>query len=683
MQRAVHDFGWRALWPVQLEAIAAVLGTDDHVLVSGDTASGKTEGVMLPILTVLDAQEHDGFSTLVVSPLRALLNDQHRRLEDLAGRAGIAVHLWHSDVSRSRKAATRQRPSGILLTTPESLEAMCIHRSGELSAFFRPLRFVIVDELHAFLGTSRGAQLGSLLRRLLRYSLSPPRRIGLSATIGDPAPAVAFLRAGAAEGRSVVTCSGPGPNRTTYLSLRYVPPSALNADIFALTRGKRSLIFCNARATVETLCYDLNRRGLPDTYLPHHGSLHHHERAFAEASLRATSDGSPRSLVCTSTLELGIDVGAVDVVVQVDCTHSVLSLRQRLGRSGRAPGQPRMGRIYATGETHLLQALAIVQLLARGWVEPAEDVGPFYDVLWQQTLSAAIEQGGLDAAALEGLPPALLPHMVAEDHLELGPNGRLFAGLRGEHLAHRRDFCAVFSGEESYEVVAGTRILGRLPLLPIYRVGTPLILAAHLWTITEVDRKARRLTVTPGATADPPVFTAQSLRVHPRVRRAVVEVLTTDCPYPYLDSAGAAALATLRSAYAAIGLTLTDRPVVVFEDRTEWHAFAGDRVAATLALMVQRATGQRPEVTALGGLVLPGPFPDLLRALPACGETEPSLEALGQLLMELVPDHALRLPKFGAHLPPELRREVHRLRELDVPGAIAHLREHRCPLVRA
>ena len=669
MQKAVFDLGWPRLWPVQEQAIAAIASGTGHVLITGDTASGKTEAAFLPILS--QPLPGPGFSVLYVSPLRALLNDQADRLRRLGEYAGVPVHLWHGDVTRGAKLRSQTQPAGVLLTTPESLEAMCVHRALYLPVLFAGVRFIVVDELHAFLGTGRGVQLASLLARLARYSAQAPRRIGLSATIGDPGRAQAFL------GTPCTVCAGGGPRKGTRLHLRYDPDGDIAGDLLALTRGRKALVFCNARARVEALTQELNRRADgAAVYLPHHGSLDRRERAAAEAGLRTESAGA---IVCTSTLELGIDVGAVDLVVQVDCTHSVVALRQRLGRSGRSPGNDRVGQLYVSGEARLVQSVAVVELLRAGWVEAPPDPGPAFDVTWQQTLSQAVERGGLGPDDIAGVPAELLTHMLEHDHLARRGD-RLVAGVRGEGLARRRDFYAVFQSEDAYLVVAGPRPLGQLPPLPIYREGTPIIFAGRLWTIAEVDHERRRFEVVPAAAGQPPVFTAQALHVHPAVRARMVDVLLADTPYPYLDGRGQAVLDGLRRSFRGLGLTARARPTVVLPGGSAFHAFAGDTVANTLALLLQRESGLRWTATEWGGVEAVAPWPRLPRVLDELGRRPPPTAQLQADLLALVPDQALIVPKFAQHLPAALRRELHGAAALDVPGALALLQARLGPV---
>ncbi len=664
MQRAVFDFGWSSLWPLQDQAIEAVLRTDQHILVAGDTASGKTEAALLPILSL--PLPTSGFSVLYLSPMRALLNSQLERATSLGAYAGVMAHLWHSDVPGSRKDGIRAKPSGMLLTTPESLEAMCIYRAQHLPSFFASLQFVVVDELHAFLGTERGAHLHSLLHRVQRYATGRIRRIGLSATVGDRAVAVDFL------GRPCIVCEGAGPRKALRLHLRYAPEADVSSDLFQVTQGHKALIFCNSRARVEQTTYTLNRLAHDsEAYLPHHGSLHQRERRHAESVLRVANRGS---IVCTSTLELGIDVGAVDLVAQVDCTHSVGALRQRLGRSGRGVGRDRVGQLYATDAVAVLQTVAVVELMRRGWVEPPDHPGPRYDVLWHQALSEAVERG-LPVACRDRIPDALLVHMVAEDHLTRSGDVWI-AGLRGERLAHSRDFCGVFRVQQEYDVCYGTRILGQLPPLPIYQPGTALLLAGKVWTVTEVDHRRDRIGVEPGSIAHPPVFTSQPVPVHGRVREEMVSVLLADTTYPYVDDAAAATLVDLRGQFRQMGLAVRRRPVVVEPDMSEFHAFAGDRVANALALLLQLESGLTWEVTALGGVATTAAWAPLEECLHRYAVRPPDAVELGRQLLDLVPDDGLKLPKFGPMLPPPMRRSLHAAATLDVAGALRLLGDY-------
>lgn len=673
MQRALHAQGWARLWPVQEQAIRAIRQGRGNVLVAGDTASGKTEAAYLPILSDLEESGRvAGFFALGVAPLRALLNDQGDRLAALAQPVGAEVHLWHSDVSGARKSRAQNMPRGILLTTPESLESMLIHRAGHLRHLFGHLHFVVVDELHAFLGTGRGIQLHSVLARLLRYTAAPPRRIALSATLADFTAARAFL------GEPVTVCAGGGPHKATRLSLRYTLGSDLADDLRRVTARRKALIFCNSRARVEALTYRLGRLARsPDAYLAHHGSLHARERARAEAAMRGGD--APRSIVCTSTMELGVDVGDCDLVVEVDCTSSVTALRQRLGRSGRRSGRSRTGQLYAGTESGLVQAIAVVELLRRGWLEPPEPAAARHDLVWHQLLAVAAERG-LKPADVARAPAGLITHMLEQGHLSRA-GGSLLPGPAGERLVRARDFLGVFDDAEAWDVAAGPRVLGQLPPLPIYRPGTPLILAGRLWTVVAREPVRRRLEVRPGGSAHPPVFSPSPWRVHARVREAMAEVLVSAESFPYLDARGSAALDELRAAYARLGLAAGARPICLTPDATEWHLFAGDRAAATLGLWLRATFGGSWETTPWGGLRADTRRGDLARRLADVATDPPAAVELEAAAVALVPDAALRLPKFGRYLPRDLRRDLHAARELDGAGAVRMLTGYRFPVV--
>ncbi|MEK7325478.1 MAG: DEAD/DEAH box helicase, partial [Chloroflexota bacterium] len=350
LREFIYAEAWDDLRPIQDEAIAAILDGDDDLLIAAGTASGKTEAAFLPILSLLHAEPPGSVRALYVGPLKALINDQFERLELLCQQGGIPVHRWHGDVAASRKSDLIEAPGGVLQITPESIESLFVNKSGKLAALFGGLRFVVVDEVHSFLESDRGAQLRCQLERLSEYAQSRPRRVGLSATVGDFEMAKRWLNPTRPD--RVRLINPPGATASIKFShLHFIadetPPELID-DLYTLTRDRKTLIFCNSRAEVETITAELNalcrRDKREERYLPHHGSINKEVREAAEARMQDKHRAA--SVVCTSTLELGIDIGRLDLVAQVNSTHSVMSFVQRLGRSGRRPGAPRIMQVY-------------------------------------------------------------------------------------------------------------------------------------------------------------------------------------------------------------------------------------------------------------------------------------------------------------------------------------------------
>ncbi|WP_204742178.1 DEAD/DEAH box helicase [Guyparkeria sp. SCN-R1] len=365
IQKWIRQKGWRELRNIQSRAIRFICESDADLIIAASTAGGKTEAAFLPLVSQVIDEPADvgGFDVLYIGPLKALITDQADRLKAITRETELSVTPWHGDVSQSIKAKGLRSPRGILLITPESLEALFIRRGLEIPRLFGATRAVVIDELHTVLDSERGVQLRSLLTRLEHSLKRPIRRIGLSATLGDMGLARGYLRPDHAT--SVGLIEAEGGEAELKLQLRgYISgagdtnaPSATDAianHLFRTLRGNDNLIFAGARQSVEIYADRLRalceREHLPHEFYPHHASLSREHRDFVERRLK--DPGHPTTAVCTSTLELGIDIGDVNSIAQIGAPFTVAALRQRLGRSGRREGQPAILRQYAI-ETRL------------------------------------------------------------------------------------------------------------------------------------------------------------------------------------------------------------------------------------------------------------------------------------------------------------------------------------------
>ena len=431
VQRWIYDQGWTELRDAQERAIAPILDGSTDLIISAATAGGKTEAAFLPICSRLLADECAGSPVLYISPLKALINDQSDRMERLCETLNIDVHPWHGDIAQSRKREFVKQPCGILLITPESLEAIFVNRGSSVPSLFAGLLYVVVDELHSFIGAERGKQLQSLLRRVECSIKRRVPRIALSATLGDMGMAAEFLRPG--EG-SKVDCivSGVSGQELKLLVRGYRMSApverseaedenedksndgsvrAVAEDLFRVLRGSNNLAFANSRNHVEKytdlLIKISEREHRPNEFWAHHGNLSKELRQEAEVALKDKS--RPATAICTSTLELGIDIGAVKSIAQIGTPNSVASLRQRLGRSGRR-GDAAILRVYIRErEIHsgssledclrfeLVQTIAMVSLLLGGWCEPPDASRLHLSTLVQQILSLIAQYGGVTA----------------------------------------------------------------------------------------------------------------------------------------------------------------------------------------------------------------------------------------------------------------------------------------------
>lgn len=631
IQRWVWEKGWTELRDIQEETIACVLDTDGDLLIAAATASGKTEAVFLPLCSRAVASRGAGVRILYVSPLKALINDQFSRLESLCEGLDFPVHRWHGDVGQGGRQALMKSPSGVLLITPESLEAFFVLRGPSLKKLFAGLEAVVVDEVHSFIGRERGRQLQSLLHRVEVVVKRRVRRAGLSATLGDMGLAAEFLRPGCGERvRRIVSAASGQEIKLQIRGYRNAPPppeaqdgaaglgpvggarQAIAEHIFETVRGSDNLIFANSRRDVEE-CTDALRRlatrhHLPDVFWPHHGSLSKAVREDAEDRLK--KDEGAITVICTSTLELGIDIGSVTSVAQLGPPPSVASLRQRLGRSGRR-GDPAILRVYVAEESlqpetppqdqlraSLVQAIAMTELLIEGWCEPPEARSIHLSTLVQQLLSLLAQHGGARADQAwrvlcetgpfrevdTGLFAAFLHQLGQQGVLMQASDGSLLPGPEGERILNHHHFYAAFATPEEYRVLAAGRELGTLPVDFALIEGMYLIFAGRRWSVEAIDEIHRVIEVAPASGGQPPRFASGGGAIHNRVRERMRQVYCSVANPSFLDPAARELLCEARTNFHR--LRLDERSLVEWGRDTVVFPWSGDRVQATLALLL-------------------------------------------------------------------------------------------------
>jgi ATP-dependent helicase Lhr and Lhr-like helicase len=596
IQRFIWAEGWEELRDAQEAAIPLILPGDKDVIIAAATAAGKTEAAFLPALTHVLANGEEGL-IVYVSPLKALINDQFGRLDRLCEQLEIKVWPWHGDISAHVKARFLKKPEGVLLITPESLEAMLCNRGSSVTAVFRQATFIVVDELHAFIGSERGKQLQSLLHRIEMATGRMIPRIGLSATLGDMSLAGKFLRPG---GMPAIVESKSSTAELKILVKGYEEPAVINqedgeeqppvtpaqiaADLFKALRGSNNLVFPNSRREVERYTHALNgiceRERVPNEFWPHHGSLSKELRSETEAALKQKE--RPATAICTNTLELGIDIGAVKSVAQVGPPPSVASLRQRLGRSGRRKGEPAILRGYSIedalpGLTSLrnklrldtVQMVAMISLLLEGWFEPPQVKGAHFSTLVQQILSIIAQSGGASAAQLYTLlcgPDApfagvgkdefvdLLRHLGSKETLMQESSGILLHGPLGEKFVNHYTFYAAFATDEEFRIVAGGQTLGSIPVSQMLTPAQRILFAGKTWRVEEVDDAQKTIHVTRAAGGVPPLFSGGPGRTHTRVRQRTRELLRAlDMPV-FLDTKAQQFFLEARNEYARLDL---------------------------------------------------------------------------------------------------------------------------------
>ena len=596
----IYAHSWENLRAVQVAAAEVIFETDEHVLLTASTASGKTEAAFFPIITLFSEEPPASVGCIYIGPLKALINDQFTRLNDLCRTAEIPVWHWHGDVAQSHKARLMKRPSGILQITPESLEALLLHRHAAIPKLFGDLRFVVIDEVHSLLRGDRGGQTLCLIERLSRIAGVAPRRIGLSATIGDPAGTGAFLAAGTGRGTVVPRIEAKGSKWRISMEHFYVRDAQAaegkdeitalpaldtptdtapeNADpglgyIFEHTRGKKCLLFVNSREECEAVTTTLRayceKRHEPDRFLIHHGNL---SAAFRETAEERMKDESSMLTTCTTaTLELGIDIGRLERAFQIDAPWTVSSFLQRMGRTGRRELPPEMWFVMredapdprallpATIPWKLLQGIALVQLyLEERWVEPPRlDRLPF-SLLYHQTMSVAASCGELSPRALAERVLSLhvfhritqedyrtlLRYLIVQDHLQQTERGGLIVGLAGERVIHSYRFYGVFQENEEYTVRSESQEIGTIVAPP--PVGEKIAIAGHVWRVLEVDRK-RHIVYCEQVKGNVPAYFGECPGdIHTKILERMRRVLCEETSYPYLMKNAVARLAQAR-----------------------------------------------------------------------------------------------------------------------------------------
>ncbi|MBO4569223.1 MAG: DEAD/DEAH box helicase [Candidatus Methanomethylophilaceae archaeon] len=609
----IYRSGWRSLRAVQNAAGDAIFNTDGNVLLTASTASGKTEAAFFPILTLLDENPSSTVGVLYIAPLKALINDQFERLDGLCEEAGIPVTKWHGDASQARKRRLLKKPSGILQITPESLESLLLNKHMEIPSLFGDLRFVVIDEIHSLLRSDRGLQTFCLIERLCRAAGCSPRRVGLSATIGDPEEAGRFLSAGS--GRDAVIPRFDGGKEVWRLSVEHffkTPPQAGEdgpqaegrviepatdsapkaADpgfgyIFEHTRGKKCLIFTNSREECEAVCQSLrqyceaNRE--PDRFLIHHGNLSASFREGAEEEMK--DDGSLLSICATATLELGIDVGRLERAFQIEAPFTVSGFLQRMGRTGRRGNPAEMW--FVMREEHpepramlpeaipwsLVQAVSLVQLyIEERFVEPPRTGRLPFSLLYHQTMSTLASCGEMTPGELASrvLPLSafkavsqedyrvLLRHLISIGHVSRTENGGLIVGLAGERVVGSYKFLAVFQENVEYTVRAGSEELGTIVKPP--PAGDKIAIAGRVWVVDEVDHKRREVYCTLVKGNIPAYFGDVPGDIHTRILERMHQVLSEDAEYPYLMSHALCRLRDARGTFERAGMK--GRPLI-------------------------------------------------------------------------------------------------------------------------
>ena len=599
VQDFIYANGWETLRPIQVAAAEVIFDSDDNLILCSDTASGKTEAVFFPILSQIEGGGAGTVEVLYIAPLKSLINDQFERIDALLRDSGIPVFHWHGDVAASHKNKLIKNPAGVLQITPESLESMLMNRRSDIIRLFGGLKYVIIDEIHTLMGVDRGNQILCQLDRIREIIGYHPRRIGLSATIGDPEKARDWLTGGTGR-RTQIPSAGAGKSKWRLaLEHFYVQDNTKDRDISAAeqpeekaeidagyeylydcVKDKKSIVFSNSREETEYVTATLRqiaaRRMEDDIFYIHHGNLSAAIREEAEQKLK----DEKKCVACaTVTLELGIDIGRIERILNMGAPTTVSSFLQRLGRSGRKTGIPEMFMLFREEKPlpdtplpqlipwELVRGIAVVELyLEEKFIEPPSVKKMPLSLMFQQTLSILASSGENTPKRLAEKVLSLSPFaevdredyrelmisMIKNGYIDMTEEKGLILGLKGERLTKSFKFYAVFKDDENYSVKHESEEIGTISSPP--PVGDRFALAGRVWEVEEPDLE-RKLIYVHGVAGKMQVeWPGDYGEIHTKILEMMRKILSGTDEYPYLKPNATERLAAARRVFANAGM---------------------------------------------------------------------------------------------------------------------------------
>jgi ATP-dependent helicase Lhr and Lhr-like helicase len=662
----VNTLGWADLRPLQKQAISHIIA-GEHALLVAPTAGGKTEAAILPLLSRMLEEEWAPLSVLYLCPLRALLNNLHPRIEHYAQLVGRTAGLWHGDVGESARERLRDDPPDILLTTPESIEAMLISRKTDHERFFRNVRALIVDEIHAFAGDDRGWHLLAVAERVGALAGRELQRIGLSATVGNASEILEWLTRTSRGSRALVQPAPDGSAKRPELTVDYVGNLDNAATVLSrMHRGEKRLVFVDSRARVEQLAAELRDREV-ETFVSH-GSLGREERHAAE---KAFAESRDCVIVATSTLELGIDVGDLDRVVQIDAPPSVASFLQRLGRTGRRAGASSNMLFLATREDAYLQTLGMLRAWEGGFVEPLDPPPLPLHLVVQQLLALVLQEGGVGRKTWPewyGEPfvfgeEALAELDVLTDWLIrrgflFEDQGILGIGEEGQRAFGGRNFIdlmAVFTEPPVLKVIAGRTEIGHIPLRLLTLEapdGHVLLLGGRDWHVLSVDWRRGIVEVEPAERRGKIRWFGEARGLSFEICQGIKSVLAgASLERCSLSRRAAGRLEKLRDEFSWVRQADETAVVRAADGSQHWWTFGGMAANTWLAT----AIGDLGQQVSAGDLSIrltdSATASDLIERLVLCDPS--NLHLSGQIAAG-----AVERLKFGEALPDDVARRV-------------------------
>ncbi|MFP3595411.1 DEAD/DEAH box helicase [Chryseobacterium sp. SIMBA_029] len=697
IRKYIRDKKWESLRPIQEAAIQKIMTTDTNYVLISRTASGKTEAAFLPILSKVNFKEQ-GVKVLYISPLIALINDQFTRVEQLCMYLDVPVTKWHGEASKGQKDRLIKDPAGIMLITPESIEAMFVNKPHNVRHLFSDLEYVVIDEIHSFLGSDRGVHLQSLLNRLQKVNHKKFSIVGLSATVSDANQYIElkdFL--GTSENTKIIRDNTPKPINAVF---KYFPgtveelPLDLLKDLYVRTRESKVLIFPNTRGRVEEVAVKLkqisDKVGGHKNYFAHHSSVDKEVREYVEFFAK-NSTLQNFAISCTSTLELGIDIGNVDEVVQIDATHSIASLIQRVGRSGRREDKASNLFLYATTEWSLIQSLACWLLYKEQYIEPISVNKKPYDVLVHQILSIVKGRSGItlrelledfaDNSTFKDITAEeteeIIDHLREIDFLEKLGNEYII-GIEGEKVVNTKDFYSLFNTPTFFKVGNQGVKIGELPLSPQIRENENIYLSAKIWKIINIDYQTKKIEVIPAKDGKKPMFLGDGADTAHQIRQKMLEVLVSKEEFDFLDKDGQEIVNMLRKEFSIFDINHpeTDRPLLSSNEKLIFYSFTSSKINRTLSF-IMNVLGIDHHLDKDILFEIEHSQSDFVSIMKNIDWEAMNLNKIMTDMAEDIPK-MLDFSKWGIYLPVHYQAELLKSRYFDFEGCRDYLQRLRC-----
>lgn len=608
IQNGIKDIlKWNSLTSIQEETIPRLLNGDNCVLIA-QTAGGKTEAAFFPIISEVCKEKLKPISAIYISPIRALLNNQELRLKKLGKIANIDAFKWHGEVDYANKKKFNIEPKHIIATTPESLEVMLMSNSYDSETLFSNVRFIVIDEVHYFAENYRGSQLMNVIERIQTYSKYDIQRIGLSATIGNPEEILDWISGSSQRNKSVIKPNGKGNKSKVFI--RYFEDFNQNTmeRLLPELKNKKSLFFCNSRTDSEKTSRLLKELGINAKV--HHSSISKNLREISEEKLKNSSE--EMCLCCTSTMELGIDVGELDIVMQFNCPSTVASFRQRMGRTGRRQGTISHYEFCVENEFALINAIAIVELARKQWIESAHTPLASYTVLFQQLFSMIEQKFGLnklyfkDVISKSGSFKSIdeekveqfMDYLLNKNYIEYS-NGEYILGSETEKKYGYdliMNFISVFETLPEYSIVYRNKEIGTLQSWYIYTLlkenkSSKFTLAGTTWQIEKIDHEKYKIYVQKSKEGGLATWIGSGSIISYEIAKQILSVLNCREEYPYIDNKAKSILQSIRIEHSSFGIKENEILIDIVKNGFDIYTYAGHKVNFTLGLIVKQELG--------------------------------------------------------------------------------------------